>query len=152
MSVYNGKVLSVKVMKFYDVVKELIPKKEYGTKTNMPIVYALSKSGIYIGTTKDAFRLVNKFGIEHFEAISEEVCSIGYCPSKKKWYGWSHRAIHGFKVGDKVKKGDCCATSGLTDEYLKEHPEESKHLPVGFTAKTSADTKRMAIAFADSVS
>lgn len=23
-----------------------------------------------------------------------------------KWYGWSHRAIHGFYAGDKVKEGD----------------------------------------------
>lgn len=26
--------------------------------------------------------------------------------SDGRWYGWSHRAVWGFKIGDKVKKGD----------------------------------------------
>ena len=26
--------------------------------------------------------------------------------SDGKWYGWSHRAVWGFGIGDKVKKGD----------------------------------------------
>jgi len=152
MSVYNGKILSVRVGKYYDIAEELIPRKEHGTEKDMPIKYALSKSGDYMGDTKTAHRLVNKYGIETFEAPNGKTCCIGYSPSKKKWYGWSHRAIFGFKVGATVKKGDCCNSPGVTDEYLKEHPEENKSLPVGFIAKTSADTKRMAIAFADSVS
>jgi len=32
---------------------------------------------------------------------------IGYNPTEKKWYGWSHRAIYGFGIGSKCKKGDC---------------------------------------------
>ena len=80
------------------------------------------------------------------------VCSIGFSEKDNKWYGWSHRAIYGFKIGDVVKKGDCCALSGLTEEYLKKHPEEDCSLPIGFKAKSLADCKKMAIAFADSVS
>ena len=38
------------------------------------------------------------------------------------------------------------------EEYLKDHPEEDKALPIGFEARTEEDAKRMAIAFADSVS
>ena len=78
--------------------------------------------------------------------------SIGFCEQEQKWYGWSHRAIYGFGVGDVVKEGDCTATSGWTDEYLAEHPEEDLSLPVGFKAETLDDAKRMAIAFAESVS
>jgi len=79
-------------------------------------------------------------------------CSIGRSVLDGKWYGWSHRAINGFQVGDEVKKGDCCASSGYIDSYLRKHPEKDLRLPVGFVAKTIEDTKRMAIAFADSVS
>lgn len=60
-----------------------------------------------------------------------------YCYAKGcdgKWYGWSHRAIYGFKVGDKVKKGDC-AYDGK--EY---------------TIKTEKEAKETAKRFADSVS
>ena len=80
------------------------------------------------------------------------MCSIGFNKSKKKWYGWSHRALFGFGIGDKVKKGDVCASPGSIPEYIAEHPEEDVSLPVGFKAKTLDDAKLMAIAFADGVS
>lgn len=153
MSIYNGKIMNVKVGKYYDIVEEMVLKEEYGSNADMPIKYALSKSGDYIGDTKTAHMLLKKFGIEQFEVPEGcKVVCIGYAPSRKKWYGWSHRAIHGIKVGDVVEEGDCMATSGWTDEYLKDHPEENMCLPVGFKAETSKDAKRMAIAFADSVS
>jgi hypothetical protein len=92
-----------------------------------------------------------KFLVKH--QITEELThSTGYSPKEKKWYGWSHRAAYGFSIGDVVKEGDCTAESGWTDEYLAEHPEDDLSLPVGFIARTKEDTKRMAIAFAESVS
>lgn len=83
---------------------------------------------------------------------NNNVVSIGKSYKDGKWYGWSHRAIHGFQVGDNVKEGDLTSTSGWTKEYLIEHPEKNLALPVGFEAKTEEDAKRMAIAFAESVS
>ena len=113
---------------------------------------AYTHKGEYIGDSKTAYRLCVKRRIVP-EKITPNgnVCSIGYSFFFKKWYGWSHRAICGFKIGDVVKKGDCCASSGWTDEYLKDHPDENI-LPVGFVAKTEEDCKKMAIAFASSVS
>ena len=70
---------------------------------------AYSKSGDWIGGSKKAYRLVHRFGIEQFEKTEEGhcVCSIGYAPADKKWYGWSHRAIYGFTIDSTCKKGDC---------------------------------------------
>jgi len=117
------------------------------------IVSAYTVGGDYIGSVKTAKFLCEKLGIHpELAKPSDCVCSIGFSRKDGKWYGWSHRAIYGFKVGDKVKKGDCCASSGWTDEYLHEHPEEDLSLPVGFVAKSIFDAKRMAIAFAESVS
>ena len=114
---------------------------------------AVTPGGDYIGDTKFAYRLCKIRGIIPQKARpSHNVCSIGYCPRDNKWYGWSHRAIFGFGIGDVVKEGDCAASSGWTDEYLAEHPEENTALPVGFTAHTLEDAKRMAMAFAESVS
>lgn len=114
---------------------------------------AYNPSGDYIGDPKFAFYLCQKMGIQPEKAnLSHSICSIGFCPSKQKWYGWSHRAIYGFGIGDIVKKGDCAASSGWTDEYLREHPEKDSSLPVGFTAHTLEDAKKMALAFAASVS
>ena len=83
---------------------------------------------------------------------SGRVACIGFAPAQNKWYGWSHRAMYGFGIGDEVHEGDLTNMSGFTDEYLSEHPEEDLSLPVGFVAKNLNDAKRMAIAFADAVS
>jgi len=32
---------------------------------------------------------------------------VGFSPKDGKWYGWSHRAIYGFKVGSTCVKGNC---------------------------------------------
>ena len=147
-----NKVLSRRFYKIgYEVREELVNGKEYGCEDfNMKIAY--NYNGAYIGDTKTANRLCIKRGILPQKRTPESnVCSIGYSQKDGKWYGWSHRAICGFKIGDTVKEGDCCATSGWTDEYLKDHPDENV-LPVGFKAKTTEDCKKMAIAFASSVS
>lgn len=53
--------------------------------------------------------------------------------SDGKWYGWSHRAVHGFAVGDKIKKGDIIFKG---KEY---------------TIQTEDDAKKAAFEFADAV-
>ena len=109
--------------------------------------------GKYIGDHDNFKKLVIDRGIlPEVYRSRNNVCSIGKSEKDGKWYGWSHRAIFGFKIGDAVKEGDCCASSGYTEEYLKEHGPDEFVLPVGFIAKTEADTKKMAIAFAASVS
>ena len=182
MSIYNGKILKYKSGKFYDVVTEMVPKDEYGSPEDMPITYALSKSGGYIGDSKTAYRLVHKFGIEHFENPDCKTCCVGYSPKSKKWYGWSHRAIYGFKVGSTVKKGSCAYEPSNKEEFVesiktfwgntgKEKFEivengvnvitealshiEAYPLKWGrgeWTATTSQEAKEMAKAFASSVS
>ncbi len=113
--------------------------------------------GYWIGNIEKAKYLCETLGIcpvPHPDTKRGELvpCSIGLNEKEQKWYGWSHRAIFGFGIGDIVEEGGCCASSGWTDEYLAEHPEVDKRLPVGFKAETLEDAKRMAIAFANSVS
>jgi len=107
-----------------ELVKGIVMKSAYNEK------------GEYIGSPKFA-RYLYKRGIKP-EKIDprNNVCSIGFCEKEQKWYGWSHRAIYGFGIGCIVKEGDCAA------EYL----------PVGFRAETLEDCKKVAIAFANSVS
>ena len=119
----------------------------------MTLKSAYTPEGHYIGDSAFAHRLVKRHGIKpELSNPSHSVCSIGFCPWDAKWYGWSHRAIFGFGIGAVVKEGDCVASSGWTEEYLREHPEEDLSLPVGFEAKTLGDARLMAVAFADSVS
>lgn len=113
---------------------------------------AYTPIGDYIGDKRRAHFLCTKRSIKPEKVnASHNVCSIGFCEKEQKWYGWSHRAIFGFGIGDIVKEGDCTASSGWTAEYLKEHPDEDGSLPIGFQAKDLNDARRMAVAFAESV-
>ena len=147
-----SKVVSIRHYKVgYEVRTEEIyyGKNEYTTMRT-----AYTSSGDCIGDPTWAYRLY-KWGIvpEKINA-NDNICSIGYCEKEQKWYGWNNRGfgICGFGIGDVVKKGDVAAMSRWTEEYLAEHPEEDLSLPIGFTAKTLDDAKRIAIAFAEAVS
>lgn len=69
---------------------------------------AYTPEGLYIGNPKDAHFLCKKKGIApEFSREDHTICSIGFCGTEQKWYGWSHRAIFGFGIGSVVKPGDC---------------------------------------------
>lgn len=147
----DRKVLSVRHYKTgYEVRTEDV------THNGMPPVRmksAYTPSGDYIGNSIWGHRLVTKRGIAPEKSDPDHVvCSIGFCESDQKWYGWSHRAIFGFRIGFVVEKGSACASSGWTEEHLKEHPEDDKSLPIGFEVKTLEDARKAAVAFAASVS
>ncbi len=158
----NKKVLKVRKYKVgYKIRDELLTGDEACGLENFVMKSAYSPDGHYIGSTKDAHRLVVKRGIKPEPMPAScvgsplaglHICSIGFCEREQKWFGWSHRAIHGFRIGDKVKKGDCTNSPGCIDEYIREHPEADLSLPAGFEARNLDDCKRMAIAFSDSVS
>ncbi|PCJ24104.1 MAG: hypothetical protein COA96_10185 [SAR86 cluster bacterium] len=136
----------------YVVIKGIMDGKEWACK-DFEMSHAETTEGLYIGDSKWAYRLCNKRGITpELRTPNSNVCSIGFCEKEQKWFGWSHRAIFGFGIGDIAKEGDCCTTSGFIEEYALAHPELDKTVPVGFEAKTLEDAKRMAIAFAESVS
>ena len=136
----------------YIVKHELISGKEYGSK-DVILKSAYNLNNNYIGDSKWAYRCCKLKGIKpELRTKDSKTCSVGFSEKDNKWYGWSHRAICGFQIGDIVKKGDCYASSGFTEEYIKEHPEEDVSLPIGFKAKNLNDCKKMAIAFAESVS
>ena len=115
--------------------------------------YSMVDNG-YIGDDYFYKQLIKKRGLVLIQKAFPEhrTCSIGYSPKENKWYGWSHRAIHGFTIGDEVEEGDLTNTSGFIEEYRIQHPDEDTSLPVGFKALTLNDAKRMAIAFAEAVS
>ena len=137
----------------YYTQEELIDGSDHGG-TDCWVRAAYTSEDLYLGDKGMAHFLCAKKGIRHFEQASEDhnICSIGFHTEEQKWYGWSHRAIFGFEIGSIVKEGDTVTETGWTEEYLAEHPEEDTRLPVGFTAQTLDDAKKMAITFAGAVS
>jgi len=114
---------------------EVAKKKLYRVRLLDGIRIAETHKGEYIGSEEAAKRLCDEMGIVPECRPGSRVCNFGKSEKDGKWYGWSHRAIYGFGIGDKVKRGDCVAN----------------HLPVNFTAKTDTDARMMAIAFAEDV-
>lgn len=110
----------------------------------MDAVY--NAAGVYVGDNETADFLAEKGILPEPKRPTSNVCSIGFSTKDQKWYGWSHRALYGFGIGDIAKEGDCVCETGSCD------PSADLSVPVGFGAKTLDDAKRMAIAFADSVS
>lgn len=93
------------------------------------ITSAYTPQGCYIGTANAASFLVNIRGImPELRSPTSNTCTIGYSHIDGKWYGWSHRAIHGFKVGDKVKYGDCGYVPEDADGFIHDLLESLKSL------------------------
>ena len=125
-------------------------------------VYAIysgySINDVYIGDKDTTKFICEKLGIKPecmppeytCSGLPGRVCCIGRSWKDGKWYGWSHRAIRGFSIGDVVEEGDTTSLSGYIDSYKDKFPKTE--LPVGFVAETNNDCKRMAIAFAGAVS
>ena len=44
---------------------------------------------------------------------------IGFNPVEQKWYGWSHRAIFGFTIDSKCKKGNCGYFSDTKENFME---------------------------------
>lgn len=112
------------------------------------------QDGSYVGPPEEAWKYVFQRGIESFYKTKEDhkTASIGFCPDCYMWYGWSHRAIYGFKVGDILKEGELGTYSSDLDENTEFIDEIKENLvPVGFECKTLYDCKKAASAFAFSV-
>ena len=101
----------------------------------------------YIGTVSD---LENLFDLGIFDIQTynhNQTCSIGFNDLKKKWYGWSHRAICGFEIGHVVEAGNIEATPDFDNNPIA----FIFNIPVGFKCETLEDCKKCAINFAAAV-
>ena len=87
----------------YTVRFEEVSGEEAGGGPSFVLESAYTPSGDYVGNPKDADYLIKERRIApEIAKEGHSVCSIGFCEKEKKWYGWSHRAIVGFGIGDKI--------------------------------------------------
>jgi len=87
--------------------REIVDDSDFGGDGDLEMVNCYSiDSGHWIGNAKDARYLCKKRGLTNLQKSKPEhcVCSIGFSEKEQKWYGWSHRAICGFGLGDKIFK------------------------------------------------
>ncbi len=130
------------------IVKEEFWKLDETDPDPTPMKTAYTFRGEYIGDVKTARYLIIKRGIKPRKASKQHsVCSIGYSKRDKRWYGWSHRAMVGFRKGDKL----------FTENYKSDLPEDKRD-KISFikhgrtTIKNNKQAKQAAINFAGYVS
>ena len=131
-----------RIYKGYEYRREIIDDSEYGGNGKLEMVNCYTTNGDWIGDSRQARFLCKKMGLTYIQKTEPDhcVCSIGYNPDKKKWFGWSHRAICGFGIGDYI----------FEEEYGDEKTLFTKH--GSEIAKTLKDAKKAASNFAKSVS
>lgn len=114
--------------KYFTAGKEKSSLDEFVWKGNNKIYFSEYEKGL--------LHYFCEHGIDKFYKLHSSDCtaSIGFSESEQKWYGWSHRAIYGFGIGEKIKKGNCA--------YV-DHP---------YTCKTLEQCRKAAEDFAKDVS
>ncbi len=102
-----------RVRRYHDWGYEVRDEVWSGTGVGPPTLMkrqAYNLQGEWIGESHFAYRLFHKRGIYPEKSDPEHcVCSIGFSEKLQKWFGWSHRAICGFSIGDRIfeeKYGD----------------------------------------------
>lgn len=136
------KILRTAVSKFgYEVREESVTYSEHEEPMVMVSVY--SPKGDYIGDRDTVKMLIKEYGINQFEAhegSTSRVVAMGYSPKSMRWYGWSHRAVAGFTIGDKIFEA----------EFGDDHTPFIEHGSV--TIETLEQAFQSAKAFAEYVS
>ena len=105
-----------------------------GAEDETVLSWAYTKEGLPIDSWEAIKPLFLKYSFNQFSVSGDSICA--YSDKNKKWYGWSHRAIHGFGRGDIVEEGDVVVSEGV---------------PIGFEVKNDNDAKYLAKKFSKAV-
>jgi len=126
----------------YQVRYEELSGDEAGGGPAFVMRSAFTPDGAYIGSPKVARFLIKKNGVKpELANEGDNVCTIGFRSEDQKWYGWSHRAMCGFGLGDKL--------------YEEDWPEGTEQTPFirhgAVTIESLSQAREAAVNFADSV-
>lgn len=117
----NPNTLRFKTYKRADYLKTDIPI-EKRTFKNLP-KYSNGKSKVHFKEWM-GIKMDNKAG-----------CSVGKSEADGKWYGWSHRAVYGFGIGDKVTSDVSGNNSGK--EYMIKTEDQARQTAINFAKDVS---------------
>jgi hypothetical protein len=105
-----------------------------------PMTAAYNHLGDYVGDLKFAKYLAGQCIRPQKRDESHSVCSIGYSAPEHAWYGWSHRAMVAFMIGDRI----------FEEAYGDDNTLFTQHGSKEIT--TMAEAKEAACRFAEYVS
>lgn len=98
-----GDVVSQKTLKeteFYDVIEQVV-QVGYEADATTVMTSIFNKQGDYAGAAEDMREIFDKHAIApELKDEDSGVCCIGWSEREQRYYGWSHRAVHGYAKGD----------------------------------------------------
>jgi len=104
--------------------RPFIVRKETNSDFGSEIEYDIAETlnGLYLGTPESAMKLCegHDFDPESFWSPKDcNVATVAFDKKDDKWYGWSHRAIHGFGIGDMAQES-CPFGKSISKEKAKD--------------------------------
>ncbi len=124
--------------------RELIDDLDHGGNGRLPMVNCYSSdTGHWLGGgSKTARLLCKKFGLRQIQKADKKHCvaSIGFNKDEQKWYGWSHRAMCAFGIGDMLFEEKFGNDHTLFIEHGSEKIktlEQAKQAAINFAAHVS---------------
>jgi hypothetical protein len=77
-------------------------------------------SYVCLASDESLVSFMEEHGIEpqSISGIPYAVAQIGFSDKEQKWYGWSHRAIYGFGMGDEITEDSIGFVPGTIEDAL----------------------------------
>lgn len=113
---------------------------DYDNSSSFKLVKVLNRDGHFVGDERWGKMLTKRGIVPELSKPKHKVCSVGFCKKEQKWYGWSHRAMCGFGIGDRI----------FEDSYGDADTLFTKHGKVRI--KSLDQARQAAVNFADYVS
>jgi len=123
----------------YDVWEETWYWGDNNEPQSSVMIMARNKGGDWIGDKQMAERLAEYDIAAELADEDHDICCIGWSEREQRYFGWSHRAIAGFGIGDMIFE------EGLGDDDTPFIKHGSKRI------ETKADARQSAINFAEYV-
>lgn len=121
----------VKEGKFVDVWRET-HTGDVGVGTFSEIIVR-NKDGDFVAFSEKMAEMLEETGIApELASPDDDVCSIGFSAQTGKYYGWSHRSIHGFEIGDRIFSPDDTSAPPGPDAPLILTREEQRSSAAAF--------------------
>ena len=135
-------------------MRYILQRMLYIREGRRPIVLSSSYTlnGEYIGTQADGKLLVIEKGImPELNDPADLICSVGFSKKNGGWYGWSHKNIGGFRVGEVIKEGDPSLDCAFERVYLEECGKTNPCFAYNRPIKTLEEAQLIAKAYAKSI-
>ena len=157
------KVKTMRRFKTFDLHEEVWSMEGCG---DTPIKVYRNKQGDFIASRYNRNRpglvkAIARLGITPEKASRKHsVCSVGKSAKDGKWYGWSHRAMVGFGLGDRIFQERYTASGKICDACKEMEDCEGLPCPNSIpfvqhgkkTITNDVEARKAAVAFARSVS